>query len=405
MAWRETCYMTERLSFMVDYFRGDFPMTVLCESYGISRKTGYKWVARYRRDGPGGLADHSRAPLRHGRRLAPSLAEAIIGLRRDRPYWGPRKLRAVLQRDHPEIVWPAASTIGDLLREHGLTQPRRQRRRAVPLSRPFRAVTAANDVWCIDFKGWFRTRDGTRCDPLTITDAHSRFLLVCEIMPPRTDPVRAAVTAAFRTYGLPGAIRSDNGVPFAGPGAAGLSRLSVGWVKAGIALERIEPGKPQQNGRHERMHRTLKAETARPPADSPAEQQARFDAFRHDFNVNRPHEALGQIPPADVYSPSPRPWPETLEHPWYDPDHAVRRVRPNGSIKWGGDFVFISETLKGEPVGIAETDRGDWIVRFADIDLGIIDRKTKKLRRFTAARPQNGEPKQNKNTVTHLSGL
>ena len=236
----------------------------------------------------------------------------------------------------------------------------------VEVSRPFRTVTAPNDVWCIDFKGWFRTRDGERCDPLTVSDAHSRFLLACVIVPPRTDTVRPLVEQLFKRYGLPLAIRSDNGAPFAGTGAGGLSRLSLGWVKAGIALERIDPGKPQQNGRHERMHRTLKAETAKPPAASMSQQQARFDRFRQDFNDNRPHEALGQQPPATFYRPSPRPYPERLDEPWYDAWHAVRRVRTDGSIKWGGDLVFISETLTGEVVGVAETDSGDWIVRFAD---------------------------------------
>ncbi len=333
MVWKETCPMDEKLSFIMDYLSDVAPMTVLCERYGISRKTGYKWVDRYRAKGPGGLHERSRAPHRHGRRMAGEISDAIIALRRERPFWGPRKLRAVLQREAPDTSWPAASTIGDLLRDHGLSEPRRRRRRATPLSQPFSAIETANDVWCIDFKGWFRTRDGERCDPLTITDAYSRYILVCRIIPPRTDPVRTVVEAAFRQYGLPRAIRSDNGVPFASIGAAGLSRLSVGWVKAGIALERITPGHPQENGRHERMHRTLKAETTRPAADSAAEQQARFDAFRDDFNVNRPHEALGQQPPASLYEPSMRRHPEPLPEPWYDAEHAVRRVRQSGSIK------------------------------------------------------------------------
>ena len=404
MGWKETCYMDERISFVAAYFRGDEAMTVLCESYGISRKTGYKWVGRYLADGAAGLEDRSRSPHRHGRRMAPELADAILALRRERPYWGPRKLRAVLEREAPSVIWPAASTMGDLLRAHGLSEPRRRRRRAQPASQPFIEVKAPNDVWCIDFKGWFRTGDGRRCDPLTITDADSRFLLVCQIVDPRTDPVRAVVEEAFKTHGMPRAIRSDNGPPFASTGAAGLSRLSLDWVKAGIALERIEPGKPQQNGRHERMHRTLKAETSRPPAATLAEQQARFDAFRDDFNLHRPHEALGQKPPADFYRPSPRPWPDILAEPWYDADHAERRVRTSGEIKWGGKLIYVSEVLAGEPVGVAETRTGDWIVRYADIDLGTIDRKTSKFRRFGAARPGRAEAKHKQNTVTHVSG-
>ena len=205
---------------------------------------------------------------------------------------------------------------------------------------------------------------------------------------------------------MPLAIRSDNGAPFAGTGAGGLSRLSVGWIKAGIALERIEPGQPQQNGRHERMHRTLKAETAKPPAASAGQQQARFDRFRQDFNDNRPHArrrlASSRLRPST--GPRCGLTAERLDEPWYDAWHAMRRVRTDGSIKWGGDLVFISETLKGEPVGIAETDSGDWIVRFADIDLGIIDRRTKKLHGFRAARPGRAEAKQTTNAVTHVTG-
>ena len=330
MPWKETCRMEEKLVFVADCLRGELPITALCEDYGISRKTGYKWLGRYREQGPEGLVERSRAPHRHGRSMAPEMAEAIVALRRQRPHWGPRKLRAVLMGERPEAVWPAASTIGDLLRAEGLVSSRRRRRRVAAPGRPFRAVTAPNDVWCIDFKGWFRTRDGERCDPLTVSDAYSRFLLACVIVPPRTDTVRVAVERLFKRYGLPLAIRSDNGAPFAGTGAGGLSRLSVGWIKAGIVLERIEPGQPQQNGRHERMHRTLKAETAKPPAASAGQQQVRFDRFRQDFNDNRPHEALGQQPPAAFYRPSLRPYPERLDEPWYDAWHAMRRVRTTG---------------------------------------------------------------------------
>ena len=404
MVWRETCCMDERTQFVVDYLRGKMPMTVLCESYGISRKTGYKWVGRYRAEGPGGLHDRARAPHHHGRLMAPEVAEMILAQRRDEPYLGPRKLRQVLLRENPGTVWPAASTIGDLLRAHGLSSPKRRRRRAVPLSQPFLEVTAPNDVWCIDFKGWFRTGDGQRCDPLTVTDAYSRFLLACAIVEPRTDPVRAVLQEVFRAHGMPRAMRSDNGPPFASTGAGGLSRLSLDWVKAGIRLERIEPGKPQQNGRHERMHRTLKAETSKPPAESLAEQQARFDIFRERFNQYRPHEALGQETPGSFYQPSPTGYPEKLEHPWYDADHAERRVRKTGEIKWGGDLIFVSEVLAGEPVGVAETQTGDWIVRYANIDLGVINQTTKKFIRFTAGRPPRCETKQNRNTVTHVSG-
>jgi putative transposase len=362
-------------------------MTVLCERYGISRETGYVWKRRYLAEGGRGLEERSRAPKRVARATPEATIERVVELRRERPHWGARKLLAVLGRRHPGVDWPAPSTVTDILRRAGLVEAGQRRRRAVPLSQPFAAVERANDTWCIDFKGWFRTRNGERCDPLTVTDAHSRFLLAVRIMPERSDPVRAAMADVFEEYGLPLSIRSDNGSPFASVGAAGLSVLSVHWVKLGIRLERIVPGKPQQNGRHERMHRTLKAETTRPAAASLAEQQARFDAFREDFNHHRPHEALGQQVPAEHYEASPRRLPARVSEPWYDADHAVRRVRPTGEIKWGGASVFISQALAGEPVGIAEAENGDWLVRFATIDLGIIDRRTNKLTRFGAGRP------------------
>ena len=253
MPWKETCAMDERIAFVSACLRDEAPMTGLCEAFGISRKTGYKWLERYRACGPEGLDDRSRAPHHHGRRMAPEVAEAILALRRDRPHWGPRKLRAVLCRQQPTVPWPAASTMGDLLRAHGLSACRRRPRRLPgPAPTPFDAVTQPNDLWCIDFKGWFRTADGSRCDPLTITDAYSRYVLVCLIVPPLHDPVEAAVWEAFEHYGLPKGMRSDNGPPFAANGPGGLTRLSLGWLKAGVALERIDPrlsGIPCASGR------------------------------------------------------------------------------------------------------------------------------------------------------------
>lgn len=403
MPWKETCVVDEKLAFIAAYLRGGLPMTVLCEQFGISRDTGYRLVRRYEAEGADGLVPCSRAPHCHGMAMAAAIAAAVLALRRERPYWGPKKLRAALMKRDPRQPWPAPSTIGDLLRREGLSAPRRRRRTATPRPQPFLPVLAPNDLWGIDFKGWFRTADGQRCDPLTLTDADSRFLIECRIVPETIAAVQPVVDRAFRELGLPRALRSDNGPPFASSQAAGgLTRLSVHWVKLGIRLERIDPGAPQQNGRHERMHATLKAETARPPAATPAEQQARFDRFRHDFNDNRPHEALGQVTPTSRYRPSPRPYPSKVEEPWYDAEHAVRRVRSNGEIKWGGDLIFLGEALIGEPVGIAETEAGDWIVRFADIDLGLIERKTGKLRRFMAGRPAM---KRHQNKPRKLSGM
>ncbi len=407
MPWRETCVVNEKVRFINDWLAGEEPMTMLCARYGISRKTGYELVHRYEAAGAAGLTPRSRAPHRHGRAMAAGVREAIIDLRDERRHWGPKKLRARLALLHPETAWPAASTIGDLLRREGLVAPRRRRRAPLPgAPRETLAVTGANDEWCLDFKGWFRTGDGVRCDPLTLTDAYSRFLIDCRIVAPTAAGVGPVVERAFRDLGLPRAIRSDNGAPFASTGAGGLTRLAVDWIKLGIRLHRIDPGKPQQNGRHERMHKTLKGETADPPAADPAAQQARFDAWRHDYNDVRPHEALGQVPPTRRYAASPRRYPERLEPIVYPPDCAERRVRPCGDIRWGGACVFLSEALAGETVGIAETEAGDWLVRFADLELGLIDRNTKKLRRFVAGRSARHEANQEQNmeTVTHVSG-
>lgn len=405
MPWDETSAMDRKLRFVADCLREEDTMTALCARYGISRETGYKWHRRYLELGPAGLEERSRAPLHHGRRTAEEIAAPIIALRRERPQWGARKLLAVLARRQPDVAWPAASTATDILRRAGLIKTQRRRRRPVPVEQPFQAVREANDTWCIDFKGWFRTRDGTRCDPLTVSDAYSRYLLASEIMAERIEPVREAVDQLFHDHGLPLAMRSDNGSPFGSRGAAGLTRLSAHWAKLGIRLEFITPGQPQQNGRHERMHRTLKAETAKPPAATRADQQARFDAFRHDFNDNRPHEALDQRRPAELYRPSPRAMPERVPEPWYDADHDVRRVRTSGEIKWHGKLIFISEALVGEPIGIREIEDGSCLIRFAELDIGLIDQRSNRFLRFGPARPARTKAKNNTNQpVSDLSG-
>jgi transposase InsO family protein len=406
MPFKETCVEEETMRFIAACLRNEANMTERCEAFGISREWGYELLKRFRAEGPAGLVPRSKAPHRHGQAMPAAVAEAILRLRCEWPSWGPKKLRAELARRAPGVGWPAHSTIGDLLRREGLSEPRKRRRTAVPVTQPFAPVRAPNDLWCIDFKGWFRTRDGQRCDPLTLTDADSRFLLACRIVEPTERGVRPVVDAVFREHGLPLAIRSDNGPPFASIGAGGLTALAVHWVKLSIRLERTDKASPQQNGRHERMHGTLKKEAANPPADTPAAQQDALDRFQHNFNQVRPHEALGQKTPASRYTPSPRPYPDRIEEPTYAADHAVRRVRTNGTIKWGGELVFVSEALIGEPVGIAETLTGDWIVCFADIKLGHIDRKTRKLRHFAPARPgrRKAQPEQAENSVNHVSG-
>jgi putative transposase len=387
MPWKATCQMDERMQFIARVLAGEDEMTALCREYGVSRKTGYKWLGRYIADGAAGLAERSHAPLQHGQAHDLAVVQAVLGLRQRWPHWGPKKLRVKLVEHHPELPVPAVSTIGDWLRREGVVGRSRQRRRCPPYTQPFAAVSAANDVWCTDFKGWFRTGDGRRCDPFTLTDAHSRYLLRCQaVARPDEEHVRPIFEAAFKEHGLPLAIRSDNGPPFASAGVGGLSRLAVWWIKLGIQPERIVAGKPQQNGRHERVHRTLNQETATPPAASLPAQQERFDGFRAVYNKERPHEALGQQTPASRYQPSPRPYPDRIEQPHYGHDVAVRRVRSTGQIKWAGELIFVGEALIGEPVGILETEGGDWLVRYADVELGYIHPQRRRL----SPRPLHG---------------
>jgi len=305
---------------------------------------------------------------------------AIVARRERYPRFGAKKIGAKLLEKRPGTAWPAASTIGGIMKRKGLIAAQERRRKPVAQGEIVAGAAAPNEEWSIDFKGWFRTRDGERCDPLTIADTASRYLLAARIVEPTRAGVRLALERVFAAAGLPQAIRSDNGAPFGSTGAGGLSSLAVWWLKLGIEPRYIPPASPQDNGRHERMHRTLKAETTRPAAATIAEQQARFDAFCKHYNEERPHEALSQTAPARHWQPSPRPLPRRLEDPWYDADHEVRRVRWTGEIKWRGDRVFIGEALAGELVGVAELERGGHIVRFCNRDLGRIDPALRFLR-------------------------
>jgi len=387
MPWSAPSEKDQKLLFVADCLREEESMTVLCERYGISRETGYVLKRRFLAEGPSGLEERSRAPLRHGHATAAELVARLIEARKRWPHWGPKKLLAKLWREDPPLAWPSASTGSEILRREGLSQPRRQRRRPLTVEQPFGAVAAANDAWCIDFKGWFRTGDRRRCDPLTVTDAFSRYLLAVQAIEPVTEAVQAKMDELFEEHGLPVAIRSDNGTPFASSGAGGLTRLSARWAKMGIRLERIWPGKPQQNGRHERMHGTLKPEACQPPAATVAHQQDRFDAFRREFNHERPHEALGQRQPAEFYRPSPRPFVEPAGDLDYGSDELVRRVRSSGEIKWRGSLLFLSEAIIGEAVGLSQRPDGHWLIGFADVALGLIDCSSGKLSRFGAGRP------------------
>ena len=391
MPFMETCRMEERIRMLTDYASGNWSVSELCRRYGVCRDTFYAWRERYQSGAEDWFVDRSHAPQHCPHRTAAGQAETIVALRRQFPHLGPRKLLAVLERRDPDRDWPAASTIGDLIKRAGLVEAVRRRRRALDQARPFARVAAANDEWAADFKGWFRTQDQRRIDPLTLSDAHTRYLLAVRIVAPTIAGAQGVFAGAFRSYGLPRAIRCDNGAPFGSHGAGGLTRLSAWWLKLGVAPHFIAPGAPQENGRHERMHRTLKQQTAQPAAANAVEQQLRFDAFRRHYNEERPHEALGQRPPADDYRFSPRPMPERIEDPWYDADHAVRRVRSSGEIMWKGERVFVSAALVGELVGIAELESGDHVVRFCELDIGLLDRRGTFVR-FAPPRPGRGEP-------------
>jgi transposase InsO family protein len=387
MPWGESSVKDQKVMFVADCVRGEESMTALCERYGISRQTGHELKKRFLAEGPSGLEERSRAPLQHGRATPAELVVRLIEARKRWPHWGPKKLLAKLSREAPGLAWPRASTVSEILRREGLSQPRRRRRRPLTVEQPFIDVTAANDAWCIDFKGWFRTDDGQRCDPFTVSDAFSRYLLAVEVMEPTGQAVQTKMDELFKQHGLPVAIRSDNGSPFASTGAGGLTRLSARWAKMGIRLERIWPGKPQQNGRHERMHGTLKPEACQPPAADAADQQERFDAFRAEFNLERPHEALGQRQPAEFYHSSPRPFVEPVGDPRYAAHEQVRRIRSTGEIRWRGSLLFVSEAITGEAVALSERPDGHWLMRFADVALGLIDRTSGRFVRFGAGRP------------------
>ena len=374
MPWKETSPETEQMRFIERWQAGEVTFVELCRRFGVSRKTGYKRVDRFQSFGWEGLGDRSRAPRRHPNTTPRAVSDRLVAARREHPTWGPKKLVAWLGAMEPEGCWPAPSTAGGILDRAGLVRRRKRRRHTSPWSEPFAAAEGPNDVWSIDLKGWFRTGDEVRVDPLTVQDAASRYLLVCDgLTQPRGVQVRRTLEGAFREYGLPWAIRTDNGPPFASVGLGSLSQLAVWWVKLGIIPERIEPGHPEQNGRLERLHRTLKAETASPPRSTRRRQQRAFDTFRHTYNEDRPHEALGQHPPARVYCPSYRSYPHRVCSPEYEAEVTVRRVRSNGEIKWKGDTIYLSEALRGEPVGLSPQDDRLWTIQFGPLAIGLLD--------------------------------
>lgn len=376
MPWSEMTPLSQRLEFAETAARGLYTMTELCARYGVSRRVGYKWLARYAADGVVGLADRSRRPRGSPAAVADETAARLLACRQAHPTWGARKLLAYLGRRHPRVAWPAASTVGELLKRHGLTRPPRRRPAPGHPGRPTTPMDAPNAVWTADFKGQFRTGDGAYCHPLTVCDGYSRYLLACRGLPSvETRGARPVFERLFREYGLPARLRSDNGVPFATSALGRLSALSAWWIKLGITPELIEPSSPQQNGRHERMHRALKAEATRPSASGARAQQRRFDAFRAEYNAERPHEALGNDTPADHYAPPPRAYPARLAHPEYPGHFEVRYVSRNGGVRWHNQWVNVSHVLAEEYVGLEEVDDGVWPVYFGPVLLGRFDER------------------------------
>jgi putative transposase len=368
--------MSERIRLINDYESGDFGISELAQQYQVSRKTVYKWIERFESQSWEGLQDQSRAPEHHPNAIPEQIERAVLELKSRKPLWGAPKLRAKLLENLARC--PAESTISEILRRHGLSQRAKRRRRATPSQQPLSHCQQSNQIWCADFKGWFRTGNGSKCTPLTISDGYSRYLLCCQSVDKTVEEltVKPLFIKTFREYGMPQVMRTDNGTPFASTGFGGLSSLSVWWVRLGIQLERIEPGCPQQNGRHERMHRTLKEATAKPPKTDLRAQQRAFDQFRQEYNHERPHEALEQRPPASLYSPSPRAYPERLPEPRGYPDEWQKRVvRKGGQIKWKGRDISLGGALWGQQIGLQPIGEARWALYFENLELGIFDER------------------------------
>lgn len=371
MPWNEVTPMDEKSLFIADVLRGVLSISEICERYNISRKTGYKLIGRYQKEGPAGLEERSRKPRCCPHRTAAEVEARIVEARRHHPRWGAKKLLRILGEKYPQLAWPARSTCCEILSRNALVTPPRRRYKPGHPGRPTNEGDAPNELWCTDFKGHFRTGDGIYCYPLTVTDNYSRMVLSCHALHTTTGhEAKPVFRRLFQEFGLPRRIRSDNGVPFATVSLARLSKLSAWWIRLGVLPELIEPGRPQQNGKHERMHRTLKDETARPPAATLRAQQRRFDRFRHEFNHERPHESLNQQRPAALYSSSPRPYPAKLPKLEYPAHYETRLVSNNGGIRWNCRWVNVSVCCAQEYVGLEEVGNGIWDVYFGPLRLG-----------------------------------
>jgi transposase InsO family protein len=378
MPWSKTDPMTERLRFVTTLRKHKSSFRGLCAAFGIAPKTGYKWLHQFEAAGPDGLRDRSRRPLSNSRTISKAVAKRLVDLRRQHADWGPKKLVLWLERFEPRWEVPSASTVGELLKRRGLVEPRKLRHQNKrPRTEPLRHADKPNAVWAMDFKGWFRLGDGSRCDPLTITDAFSRYLICCKAGTAVGDSVAkdvwASLIRAFKDLGMPTAIRVDNGQPWAAPkGQLGLTKLAVQILKADIALERIAPGRPDQNGRHERFHLTLKRATCQPASATMKAQQAEFDRFQREYNEERPHEALRNRTPSDLYKSSRRPFPARIEEPEYPSWFEVVTANSQGNVTVRGRQFFISQAVRNERLGFAEIEEGCWEVYFCRLLLGRI---------------------------------
>ena len=377
MPWKEVKPMDEKVLFLADYLREKQSFTDLCNNYCISRKTGYKWISRYLEEGVEGLHNRSTTPKNHPHQTPFAVRKEIIRLRNKKKIkHGPNKIQTLLLENYSEEEVPSTTTIYKILRKEGLIISRKCRRRTPVMQQPFETVRDPNDVWSVDYKGQFLTNNGKWCYPLTVMDHQSRFLLQCKGHEGiSTAAVKKEFEQLFKKYGLPNRIRSDNGVPFASRSLGGISRLSKWWIRLGIFPERIKPGKPQQNGAHERMHRTLKAAAIQPPGRSLKDQQKLFDGFRHEYNQERPHETLQQRTPVSQYRKSSREMPAQLPELIYPGHYRINPVSCNGHVYCFSSILYVGHILKGERIGMEEVRDGIWKVYFGPIYLGFFDQR------------------------------
>lgn len=385
MPWMELDIVTLRKQFIEEYLDKNYhSFQDLCLSYGISPKTGYKWRNRFLSGGYNNLADKSRAPHAIPHQTPEEVSTLIIDTKHEREHWGPKKILDLLRRQNPTLNLPADSTAGEILKKAGLVKKRPKRNHVSADEHAFEACQANNQTWSVDYKGQFKLGNGQWCYPLTITDNYSRYLLQCQALQSTCHvDARAWMERAFKEYGLPQNIRSDNGTPFSSMAAGGISQLSKWWIQLGICPQRIKPGHPQQNGRHERMHKTLKQATIKPPAYNEKSQQLKFDNFVTEYNHERSHESLQRKCPGEVYQASTSSYPETIPEVVYDEGCDTRKVKRGGEIKWRNTHIYISQVLSHERVSLEKIDNDNWEVCYGFYKLGILEGEKMQLKRAT----------------------